>query len=641
MAARHVRPRRSRRWHLGTAICAALPLALGCAARQYRLPMTAAELGAHQEGAALVAYLTQPEASPSVCDPRSAGPHLVRLDEDARKALSQAFHDGKIAPRIWAGCASAVLRGADEATAKAVAGDVLEEALAALEDRNLDFDAGEQGRLDALVQVYGDRPPGVHVRPDLADEAARALRYDVDSKRLGSAGRSRAADLWTLVQLERARWREGALDAKALDGMVDARDARTLGWAAVRAPDATLREEARRRIVRLHVRASPFAEVQADAAAVEEAVLRLGTNPVSLDRHPPVSAWMEPALRAARAVLVEQHLPEQSARLLGYSAERPTPAILPELPTRGNLHVAVEGVSIPITVCAPAEELDVTPCLAAAAIQVDEALATVDREGVLRFVDEIAETLAVDLAHRGSRLVLRFTIAGRRIAALEWPLRFERPPDLVLGGTGAGGRGPDLDVRVDARDPARLVYEVVAGSRRLHAVVERADATYFRVVSRGAPGRAGSSGSPGSDGTSGADGSSAVCPSFSGSGGSRGGDGAPGGAGGAGGPGGDGGDVRVSLTAASGARDEVLAVLRTTIRSEGGSGGRGGSGGAGGSGGWGGRGGSGTTCTDLDGHVTSLSGGTDGFRGSDGARGADGPPGAPGRPGRVTFPPRS
>jgi hypothetical protein len=36
-----------------------LASSLGCAARQYALPMTATELSRHDDGAALVAYLSQ------------------------------------------------------------------------------------------------------------------------------------------------------------------------------------------------------------------------------------------------------------------------------------------------------------------------------------------------------------------------------------------------------------------------------------------------------------------------------------------------------------------------------------------------------------------------------------------------------
>jgi hypothetical protein len=53
----------------------------GCAQR-FELPMTAAEAAAHGTGAALVAYLGQPDASASMCDLRGTGPHLFAVSPD-------------------------------------------------------------------------------------------------------------------------------------------------------------------------------------------------------------------------------------------------------------------------------------------------------------------------------------------------------------------------------------------------------------------------------------------------------------------------------------------------------------------------------------------------------------------------------
>ncbi|HET7825945.1 MAG TPA: hypothetical protein VFK90_11460, partial [Anaeromyxobacter sp.] len=345
-------------------LCATLSLASACAARTYRVPMSAAELSARREPEALVAYLTQPDASPSVCDPRSTGPRFSHLGADARRALFDAFRAGKIAPPTWRDCASAVLRGPEAASSSAFAAEVLQAALAAIEDGDLEVDGGAQARLDVLQQVYAQRPSSVAVRSSLADERGAALRRDLASRRLGPAARSRAADLSTLLDLERGRFQGGALDAGALEAMAAAGDERTLRWAAARGPDVALREEARRTIVRLHVRASPFPEVQANRAAVEEALMRDGWNAVPVDRLAQANGWIEPALGAPRTVVVEQHVPEQWARLLALAGDRSTPSVLPWFRMRGNLYVAAQGLPTPITVCAAAEELDPTPCLA-------------------------------------------------------------------------------------------------------------------------------------------------------------------------------------------------------------------------------------------------------------------------------------
>jgi hypothetical protein len=229
------------------------------------------------------------------------------------------------------------------------------------------------------------------------------------------------------------------------------------------------------------------------------------------------------------------------------------------------------------------------------------------------------------------------SVRDRQLAQIDWDLYFERPADLVFTGHGWGAGGPDLAVTVDRSDARRAIYTASDGQNRYQAVVEWTDAPAFRVVSRGAAGRDGSAGFPGMDGTTGMSGSSASCPSMPGGSGSRGGDGSWGGAGGSGDNGGPGGAIRVTVKGVVRDARATIDLLRSTVLSKGGTGGRGGPGGRGGSGGSGGSGGMGTTCTDADGHVSFLPGGSDGFRGSDGPSGADGLDGRPGRPDQVTI----
>lgn len=66
--------------------------------------MTANELVREPSGDALVHYLAQPDASPSVCDPLSSTPHVRRLDEDASEELVDALVDGVVEPAIWGNC---------------------------------------------------------------------------------------------------------------------------------------------------------------------------------------------------------------------------------------------------------------------------------------------------------------------------------------------------------------------------------------------------------------------------------------------------------------------------------------------------------------------------------------------------------
>jgi hypothetical protein len=533
--------------------------------------------------------------------------------------------------------------------------DAVLAAAAALRDPGLEDDPGDQARLDAIQQLYLEREAGaagtwslftltstIEARtgpPPVStstDEAAR--RGEVPP--LGPVGRRHAEALLAAIGLEQGRWQGRPVDVPLLEGLLQAGDEEALRRSAARLPDGPLRAEARRRLVRLRLRTSPFPEVRRDAAAVEEKVMRLGANPIALREHPPVSSRLDPAGVPARRVLVEEKVEQQTARLLGDAADRPEISVFPEVPLRGALQVELRGLSRTVTLCAPARELEVAPCLAPGDIRPASPVARVDGDGALRLADALEMPAAVDLAKRGGSLAVPIEIGGRRLAALEWPLAFRTTGPLVLEGAGAGERGPDLAVQVDRRDPRRLVYAVAAPGRRYQAVVEWVDAASFQVASRGGAGARGWAGSSGIGGTWGASGSSASCPSSPGSDGQRGGDGGAGGAGGPGGPGGDGGDVAVTLVSGADQRQETLLLIRATVLSQGGAGGAGGAGGSGGSGGTGGSGGLGTSCSDADGRVTFLSGGSSGPSGSSGPAGPDGPNGPPGRPGRVIFPAR-
>lgn len=216
--------------------------------------------------------------------------------------------------------------------------------------------------------------------------------------------------------------------------------------------------------------------------------------------------------------------------------------------------------------------------------------------------------------------------------------RPSRPPrDLVFSGVASGGAGPDLAVRVEWVDSAHLAFTVTRDGRQYQRVVDRAQAGRFHVISQGADGERGSDGASGRDGLSGTMGSMAMCPSGQGGDGGRGEDGEAGQDGRAGGDGGRGGTIAVEVVPGGGNADELLAIVRRSVLSRGGSGGFGGSGGQGGRGGQGGQGGFGTTCVQGDGTVVMLAGGSQGASGTDGRSGIPGFAGAPGARGQVTV----
>jgi hypothetical protein len=321
---------------------------------------------------------------------------------------------------------------------------------------------------------------------------------------------------------------------------------------------------------------------------------------------------------------VKQDLERQRALLLAEN-ERP----LPPIPLRGPLRVWLGEHPEPITVCADPAALDPNPCLASAEVSFGHPLAAYHQERqVVALGPELAASELAALA-AAPEIDLALKVAGEPVSGLRFPVRFERPADLIFS-SGAGD-GPDLTVEAQAVPGRPLLLRVLPGGRVLQAVVERADLAQFRIASRGAPGKPGRRGEKGTDGEDGQDGIDMRCgPSGLPLPATRGQDGGAGGPGGAGGRGGTGGAIQVRLTCAEAECAALTETLRAMVRSEGGEGGTGGPGGAGGTGGQGGVFGH---C--LDTFRNAMLGRAD--SGKDGAPGRSGPAGSPGRAGSVTV----
>ena len=614
----------------------------GCLSKRFELPMTAAQMAGYNDPAALSAYLSQPDASADVCDLRSTVPHLKVVDDDTRKALDRGFRSGQVSPGLWSLCMKDLIRDSDPPLSQALMDDVAHEALNIVNEKQLETDANQQARLQSVWDVYIKREFGRFPSPKALNKLESGLQSDLEKDRLSHFGQMHAQDLLQIINLEQGLWQGKPVDSTLLKGFMAKGDEKSLRRSMLHLPDASLRAEARQLVIQLHIKASPFPEVRQMASEVEKTMLALGMNPVSLAVHPPVRGSLDPNKVPQRKVIVEQNLTQQTARLLGYAVNAATPTVLPAIPLREVLQVELKGISKAVTVCGSEKELDVSPCLNVSDVRPDSSFGVINHTGVLHVNDAISESAAVALARTGHPLELPILVANKPVAAVSWPLAFQTPRDWVFVGQGGGHPGPDLDVRVDASDPTKLLYAVSsAGGQPQWAVVEPSAAGKFHIISRGAEGYSGSDGSDGSSGMDGMSGSDGSCPSFSGTDGSSGTNGSDGGDGGSGGPGGKGGNITVTLAGSQKARLRLLPILRQGVLSQGGPGGSGGSGGRGGAGGHGGRGGSGSTCTetDADGNVTTTSVGG-GMSGSDGLSGRDGfggSAGVPGKPGQVVF----
>ena len=596
------------------------------------LPVTASQLHAQWSGPVLVEYLGQADASASVCSlpPGTAAQSRAWLSQDVRVSLMFGLSNGVIPPPRWRACADQLVRSADAASAVLLLDAVVAEYTHAISDGQLDRDPRRQARVDALQSVYLGRPAdrSSHSQVIAALEAKVATARA--QGRMGPWAARHALAFVDTIDIERGWFRGHVVELATLDWLFADGDEGLLRDCSQRLPAPDLRAQARRRVIRLHIQASSDPDVRAHAAAIEETVMKVGANPVSLDAHPPVHARLDLPVRQVR---VRQRPVDATAVLLASAQSPQGVSLLPELPLRGALQVDVEGLARPVTVCAPAAVLDPAPCVSGDALAIASPLVTVDHDGVVRFTDHLSAQELERLAREAESVVLPVSVAGQRLSELQWALAFEKPADLIFTWTGSG---PELLVRVTRGAGGRLIDTIDADGKIYLAVVEAAEAARFRIVSSGIDGASGSNGLDGSDGLSGMSGSSASCMA-PGSDGSRGGDGSNGGDGGDGGGGGAGGPVRIEVACGQAPCADLVALAKRTISSEGGRGGAGGKGGRGGRGGPGGSGGSGTTCTSADGQFSSVSGGQDGLSGSDGLAGRDGSSGFNGSPGPVTV----
>ncbi len=610
--------------------------ATGCA-QHFALPMTAAQFASHNSGPALVAYLSQDDATPSVCDLQARGPHLTGINDEVAEALTDGIRLGRVEPKLWRRCLEVMMKTADPGEASHLMDSLARGYRKLMIEDDFEKSPSLQVRLQAMHQIYLERPPSVAAHSDVINPLFADLRKAIDKKRISPTAAKMGEDLLATVDLEKGTWRGKQVDLAMIEGLFAELDEKLLHRFADRLPDPALRDQARRRVIRMRIMASQYPEVIKNAEAVEEIVMKLGAYPISPATYPPVRGSVDTTKVPLRGVLVRQHLIEQTATLLGYAGDRPGVSVLPEVNLRGALQITLKGISKPVTLCAPPKEMDPSPCVVPTDVKIENPVAYLDKDGAFHFVEHVAQKDAINLAQKGDRFVLPVNVGGRRLTNIDWGLHYEKPEDLVFGGAGPGTDGPNLGVTVDHRDPNRYIYTVTNGGHPFLAAVEAGDAIGFHVISKGERGPTGRSGHSGRHGMSGTPGTSASCPSTPATSGTPGTDGTPGGPGGPGGHGGNGGDIAVAAACGGRRCDDAADMLHQTVLSVAGPAGFGGAGGPGGVGGAGGSGGSGATCSDGNGGSYSLPAAPSGQRGRDGAAGLDGPPGTPGRAGRVTF----
>ncbi len=483
------------------AACSLVALA-GCAeAPVFPLPMTATDLVRFGSGHALVAYLTQPAASPGVCDPEAKGPHLVTLDAGGVQALVAAFEEDRLAPDLFRRCAEHLLR--------TPAGVPLLDRMGAtyrdlVRRSDLDRDPRLQRRLEALLALYVERPHGTDPDPERLRAWSAELEKAVAERRLGVTAARHAGELLDVFSLERNRWNGAPVTENTLDVIQNRHEEPLLRRFAARLPDPELRRQALRRIVRLHIAKSSDPAVRGHVHEVEDAVMKHGRNPVAVEKLPPLGGSLDIAHLPIDRVLVRQNVAAATAKILGARG-----SVVPEVSLRGFLQVEMTGVARPVTLCGPTKDLDPAPCLDPAALEIDNRLVSVDRDGGLVFVDDARIADLLPLA-RSTELTVPMAVAGRKLCTLHLGAWFEKPGDMPFPG------GQNLLIDVDAHGERRLVYTISGQGFSYTAVVERPDVPSFHIESRGGAGMPGRDGARGLDGALGRPGTNAVCPALPG-----------------------------------------------------------------------------------------------------------------------------
>jgi len=298
-------------------------VAAGCGGH-FPLPMTANEFAQDGSGPALVAYLGQPDASPTVCDLRAQGPHVRSFTPDLRAALVNGLVDESITPGLWRRCTDAAFASLPPEQVPWMFDDVMHAYFTMLKDADLQTDPALAERVASVQRLYLERRPGQDGHPSGLEPIFDELRGALAKHHLAPVARSFAQDLIASVDVEHGTWQGQPVDVAMMDALAAAGNEMTLRRFAERLPRADLRQEASRRIIRIHIALSAFDEVRAAAATVEESVLRDGHNRIALREHPLVRAWFDERNATIRNVLVRQEVWNQTATLLGYSQQRPT-----------------------------------------------------------------------------------------------------------------------------------------------------------------------------------------------------------------------------------------------------------------------------------------------------------------------------
>ncbi len=485
--------------------------AVACVPR-FPYPYTKAQLKADSRRHpthALLHYLSQKEADPSVC----AGKVGSRIQTDDYESLIEALQKKRISPAIWEACIKQMLDGLKSQKATELLVVLTEAYLEAVEGAAAsDATAGTGIKIfhDLIVQ----RPAGLTLPGAEHERLLEELRQIEADNRLSPTVAPLVSDMREALELESGRW-QGKTVTPALLATVDA--PKTLERMMRRLPNEELRIGAKRRLLEVRIGRSTIEEVRDDPRGTLERLMSTGVNAIPLPADAQVSAVLEQSTVANWSVWVKQ---DPLARQVGMFAKHRSKSkekLLPVIDLRRHLSISVEGISQAITFCGDPRSLALVPCIPSSLVEFSNIAADLDEQGKLRFAEGLTAGAALHLVGQSSTLDFTFSFKGRPIVQFALPIRFEQPQDTRFA-AGTGAQGPPLRATMfSVRGRVVIEVSVEGDSEPTRVIVlEASDAPGFSVISAGGQGQTGRTGSPGSDGMAGMRGTSAICPYTSG-----------------------------------------------------------------------------------------------------------------------------
>jgi hypothetical protein len=439
-------------------------------------------------------YVEPPPAVLDKCEQRIQALYVVLGNVPDYAALNIGLEHGDMPPGEWLPCAGHLLR---TLAAAGRAADFLDRMgytyRRLLRSDGIESDERLQARVRALHQVFLARPAGVVPHPAVTSELLDDLTQALQKKRLGPFATRYGEDLLLEFGLLQNRWRSQPLTPTDLDALLEQKKEGLLRRIIERAPDTNLREEARRRIVRLHISASAWPEVKAQASEVEAAVLQRGHFAISLSTYPFVRGRLSEQITSVQSIVAKQDIWRQSITLQPASTDPDKAAVMPTFNLREALSLELRGLSQPVSLCGKAADLDVTPCLEPTEVHIQDPIASLDGEGYVHFAANLPTDTVVAWIRKQPELSFSLEVGGRTFSALHWPVAFSLPESMDFSAK-PGAPGPSLDVRVEPLDGQRLLVTVRASGHSYLGVLEREHLGQFSVVSHGGAGKPGEHG---------------------------------------------------------------------------------------------------------------------------------------------------